>query len=71
MKFVITRFQHETNSFSPITTTLSSFHGTWGVDAYLNQKGVNSAMGAFIDLAEELQAEVLTPFAGFANPSGV
>jgi hypothetical protein len=28
-------------------------------------------MGAFIDLAEELQAEVLTPFAGFANPSGV
>ena len=70
MKFVIARFQHETNSFSPIPTTLHDFHGEWNNNAYTTQKGVNTAMGAYIDLAEELNAEVLTPFAGFANPSG-
>lgn len=70
MKFVISRFQHETNSFSPIATSLADFHGAWGMDAYKAQKGVNTAMGAYIDLAEELGAEIVTPFAGFANPSG-
>jgi microcystin degradation protein MlrC len=71
MKFVIARFQHETNSFSPIATNMECFRGQWGNDAFLEQKGVNTAMGAFLDLAAELEAEVATPFAGFANPSGV
>ena len=70
MKFVIARFQHETNSFSPVSTSLESFCGKFGEHAREEQRGVNTAMGAFLDLAEEMSAEVVTPFAGFANPSG-
>lgn len=71
LKFVIARFQHETNTFSPIATDLECFRGQWGEAAGLEQRGVNTAMGAFLDLAAELKADVLTPFAGFANPSGI
>lgn len=71
MRFVIARFQHETNSFCPLRTTLEAFKGEWGEKAYLAQKGVGTAMGAFISFAEEEKAEFSTPFAGFANPSGI
>jgi len=70
MKFVIARFQHETNSFSPIGTDLECFRGKWGDEARIEQQGGNTAMGAFLDLAADMGADVLTPFAGFANPSG-
>ena len=40
LRFVIARFQHETNTFSPITTPLESFYPQWGADALINQTGL-------------------------------
>ena len=69
-KWVIARFQHETNTFSPISTPLESFNPHWGVDAYQDQKNARTAMGAFIQIAQEENVEIITPVSGYANPSG-
>lgn len=72
LKIVIARFNHETNSFSPTATPLSAFgvNGpTWGKPVYAEQKGAGSAMGAFIDIAESLGADIVTPVAAEADPS--
>ena len=37
-KWVIARFQHETNTFSPIPTPLEAFNPFWGPDAYQDQE---------------------------------
>ncbi|TAN29097.1 MAG: M81 family peptidase [Castellaniella sp.] len=73
MKVLIARMNHETNTFSPVPTPLSSFgnHGPdFGADAYRANKGAPTAMGAFIDLAEGWGAELVTPVSAMANPSG-
>lgn len=69
LRFVIARFQHETNTFSPITTTLDSFFPQWGNDALTNQTGARTAMGAFIDAARSIGASIQTPVSAYANPS--
>ena len=74
MRFVIAMMQHETNTFSPVPTPLSRF-GTgagpvFGAAAYQRCKGSSSAMGAFIDVAEAEGAEIVTPVAAMAWPSG-
>ena len=69
-KWVIARFQHETNTFSPIATTLESFNPLWGAAAYQDQENARTAMGAFIDIAKEENVEVVTPVCAFSNPSG-
>lgn len=70
-KIVIARFNHETNTFSPIETPLKAFAPMWNEDAYRDQKGARTAMGAFLDIAESvLGATVVTPVAAMANPSG-
>lgn len=69
-KWVIARFQHETNTFSPIPTPLESFNPYWGVDAYQDQKNARTAMGAFIQIAQEEKVQIITPVSGYANPSG-
>ncbi len=69
-KWVIARFQHETNTFSPIRTRLEAFNPHWGVDAYQDQKNARTAMGAFIQIAQEENVEIITPVSGYANPSG-
>lgn len=70
-KIVIARFNHETNTFSPIETPLKAFAPMWNEDAYRDQKGARTAMGAFLDIAESvLGASVVTPVAATANPSG-
>jgi microcystin degradation protein MlrC len=70
-KIVIARFNHETNTFSPIETPLSAFAPMWNEDAYHDQKGARTAMGAFLDFAETiLGASIVTPVAATANPSG-
>ncbi len=69
-KWVIARFQHETNTFSPIRTTLDAFNPSWGVDAYQEQEHARTAMGAFIQLAKEENVEIITPVCAFSNPSG-
>jgi len=76
MRLVIAMMQHETNTFSPVPTPLARFgrgsggevlEGKAAVAAY---KGTGSALGAFIDLAEQQGAEFELPIAADAWPSG-
>ncbi|MSQ11007.1 MAG: M81 family peptidase [Dehalococcoidia bacterium] len=75
MKLVIAQMKHETNTFSPVPTPLARFaagrkHPTEGRDAYDAHKGTGTGVGAFIDLAEQADAEVVIPIAANAAPSG-
>ena len=73
MKFVIAQMQHETNTFSPVPTPWEEFgpRGPYlGDDAFEAMKGKGMAMAAFLDLAAKAGAEVVTPVAAWANPSG-
>ncbi len=75
MRLVIAMMKHETNTFSPVPTPLESFargartlpEGDAVVAAF---KGTGSAIAAFLDLAETEGAEIVTPIAGGAWPSG-
>ena len=75
MRVVIAQMKHETNTYSPVPTPLSRFTagGTVPLEgraAYEAYKGTGSAIGAFIDLAEEAGAEISIPVAANAWPSG-
>ena len=75
MRVVIAMMKHETNTFSPVPTPLARFasgqvepyRGEEVIQAY---KGTNSAVAAFLDLAAEAGADVVTPIAASARPSG-
>ena len=69
-KWVIARFQHETNTFSPIASPLEAFNPYWGNDAFLDQEHARTAMGAFIQIAQQENVEIITPVCAFSNPSG-
>lgn len=73
MKIVAASFKHETNTFSPVPTPLAAF----GYDgplldeaAHRGMRGTRTPIGAFIDLAERVGAQLATPIAADANPSG-
>lgn len=70
MKILIARLNHETNTFSPVATPLAAFAPAYGQDAYRANKGMRTAMSAFIDLAEAAGASLVTPVSAMANPSG-
>ncbi len=73
MKILIARLNHETNTFSPVPTPIEAFgiNGPdYDQDAYQANKGAQTAMGAFIDLAEQAGAQIETPLSATANPSG-
>ena len=73
VRFVIAQMQHETNTFSPIPTPWEAFGENGpllGSDAYDAMKDTRLPMAAFLDLARREGAEVVTPVAAFANPSG-
>lgn len=73
MKFVIAQLQHETNTFSPVPTPWESFGNggpALGPDARAAMKDTRLPMAAFLHLADQAGAEVVTPFAAWANPSG-
>lgn len=74
MKLVIAQLQHETNTFSPVPTPWESFGGSdgpyLGRAAYDAMQGTRLPMAAFIHLAEAAGAEIVTPYAAWANPSG-
>lgn len=69
-KWVIARFQHETNTFSPIPTPLEAFNPLWNQDAYQDQENARTAMGAFIQIAKSQNVQIVTPVCAFSNPSG-
>ena len=73
MRFVIAQMQHETNTFSPVPTPWEAFgnHGpSIGREALESIEGTRVPMAAFIDLARKQRAELVTPIAAWANPSG-
>jgi microcystin degradation protein MlrC len=70
MKILIARFNHETNTFSPVPTPLAAFEPQYGEGAYRANKGMRTPMAAFIDWAEQRQATLVTPVSAMANPSG-
>jgi len=75
MKLVLAQMKHETNTFSPVPTPLARFaHGRArppeGREAYEDFKGTGTALGAFIDAAEQAGAESVLPIAAQAWPSG-
>ena len=70
MKVLVARLNHETNTFSPVPTPLEAFSPVYGEAAYQANKGMRTAMAAFIDAAEALGATLVTPVSAMANPSG-
>ncbi|WP_321898525.1 M81 family metallopeptidase [Paraburkholderia heleia] len=73
MKILIARMNHETNTFSPVATPLAAFGANgpaWGEAAYRENKGMRTAMSAFIDAAEREGAQLVTPVSASANPGG-
>ncbi|KVU50027.1 M81 family metallopeptidase [Burkholderia cepacia] len=73
MKILIARMNHETNTFSPVPTPLAAFGRNgpdWGDDAYRANRGMRTAMAAFLDAAEREGAGIVTPVSAAANPSG-
>ena len=73
MKFVIAHMQHETNTFSPIPTPWEAFgnEGPFiGRAALEAMDGTRLPMAAYLDLARKEGAEIVTPVAAWANPSG-
>ncbi len=71
MKFLIARFNHETNTFSPVATPLADFEPRYGDEALHEQRNARTAMGAFIRLVGSRPgATLITPVSATANPSG-
>ncbi len=72
-RFVIAMMKHETNTFSPIRTDWKRFE-EWGAyfgdDARRAYEGTAMPFGAYLKLAREAGAEVITPVAAEAMPSG-
>ena len=78
MRLVLAMMQHETNTFSPVPTPLERFargntrpvpfEGDEALEAF---RDTGTALGGFIDVAEEEGAEMVFPVAASAWPSGV
>jgi microcystin degradation protein MlrC len=73
MRLLLAMMKHETDTFSPIPTDLQRFRD-WGLhedesvaDVY---SGTNHPLAAYLDLANEVGAKVVTPIAAEAMPSG-
>ena len=64
---------HETNTFSPVKTTIDSFrNGTYHIGEEIIEafKGTSTITGGFIDVAEKLEAQLVPLLWTFATPSG-
>ena len=72
-RFLIAMLKHETNTFSPVPTNLKRFRD-WGLhegDAVSKAyRGTNHPIAAYLDIAELEGAEIVTPVAAEAMPSG-
>lgn len=73
MRLLIAMMKHETNTFSPIPTDLQRFRD-WGLyegeDVVRAYAGTNHPTAAYLDIAKEIGAEIVTPVAAEAMPSG-
>ncbi|WP_321938605.1 M81 family metallopeptidase [Paraburkholderia sp. J8-2] len=75
MRLLLAMFKHETNTFSPVPTPFERFFrrtggavaGEQALEAY---RGTGGALGAYIDVADELGAQIVLPVAADAFPSG-
>ena len=74
MKLLIAMMSHETNTFSPVPTLLERFgNGSAppeGEQALHELSGRALAMGGMIAVAQAVGAEIVTPIAAGAPPSG-
>ena len=73
MQIVAARFNHETNTFSPVPTPLASFGPdgpTFGAAALAQGRGTRTGLGAFIEAAEARGAAIEIACNATANPSG-
>ncbi len=73
MRIVIAMMKHETNTFSPLETDWRRFEewgAHFGAAALAAYQGTRVPMGAYIDLARAAGAEIITPVAAEAMPSG-
>src|SRR5215467_8962300 len=70
LKLVLAMMMHETNTFSPVRTPLSSFRPLSGEAAVAEFKDTNTQLGGFLDVAQRAGAEIVLPVAGGAHPSG-
>ena len=77
MRCVIALMQHETNTFSPLSTDLGAFAGIVGLEAppsgdraieIYGKAGF--AFSAMLDMARERGADISVPIAAYAEPSG-
>jgi microcystin degradation protein MlrC len=69
-KWVIARFQHETNTFSPIPTPLEAFNPFWNQDALSRIKKMQERQWVLFQIAKNENVEMVTPVCAFSNPSG-
>jgi microcystin degradation protein MlrC len=73
MRILIAMMKHETNTFSPVRTDWRRFLD-WGAHlgpaALKAYEGTGMPMAAYIDLARAAGAEIVTPVAAEAMPSG-
>ena len=74
VKLLIAMMSHETNTFSPVPTELERFGSgkvpLEGTAAYQATNGRGSTMSGMIAVANEAGAEIITPIAAGAPPSG-
>lgn len=73
MRLVLAAMKHETNTFSPVPTPEARFADRdlhWGEAVRHAHAGTRTGLGAYLELAEEAGAEVVTPVAANAAPSG-
>jgi microcystin degradation protein MlrC len=72
-RFVLALIKHETNTFSPVTTPISSFgHGEgpqFGAAAIAALRGSNQPIAAYLDIAEREGAEIVVPIVAESWPS--
>jgi microcystin degradation protein MlrC len=73
MRILIAMMKHETNTFSPIVADWQRFKD-WsaymGEDALKAYEGTGMPFGAYVELARAAGAEIITPVAAEAMPSG-
>ena len=72
-KFVVAMMMHETNTFSPLPTPITSFGRAGslrGPAAIAEAEGTNTSLGGFIAVARDAGAEFTVPMAANAHPSG-